>query len=1145
MLGERFASRRLALPIDWIVLLALLAMLPAMYASASTAPADFIVESRGGANFANYADSGFLDMSASVGAPGCLGNIGSRYANTTSSGNWGPSRHATWRYTPEVTGYYTVSLAWSSTYGQKATAVNIYTGANTGSTVPDRWGNLNGPQEILWSGTKDMYFKATGIWNECGKVLMHLGIAHKVGIYAGYLNPYSGGVTPIDNTANRIVAGAAKFAYSGPAKAEEPSPADDAVEVSADNPTLSWTAGSPTDTYDVYFGTGAGSMTKVVNAQPGASYCAGTLGAGVTYFWRIDSTYGGKTTTGDVWSFTTASPDPYMLTLTPNPANQGHCLGAGRWPAGPVAISAVANTNYHFVKWTTDLEGAVEPPVSTEASFDYDLRADTTLYAQFAPDEFAVAVSANPAAGGSPTIDGGASHGYDTPVTVRAAAPSEGYCFVNWTTNADGTGIVSRKPNYTFTMPANSVTLYANYARALFVEGFEGLVRGVSRGLGTLDMNYTFGDNQAANGDMNSGNPWWGTKPYNGSVGCDPGFVGATARTGQNALWSGYAGDGRNYLNIAYRLNGGAGLSTSPIYIDWWFYDPWGTGWNLALGSYCDDPLSLAYTSAIPTDTDYPARAADNNFEESEFLQKISLGMASDWCAIVGTPGGETFPGYMNFDHTRYQARIKNGLVVEGSPASYANGWYNVDVTRSVGWHHGRIVVGAAADAVSPVKFYLDNMAAPVLAGAMQSGLNLLELATMWKPGNTPSVVNWPDGAMYDDITIGRAPMDPPATPGAAAASDVTTNAITWNWTQSGTADGFRVYDVAALGAHMADTTALSLRETGLAANTPYSRWVVSYHAPVFESTRRALTPTYTLAPPPDSDWNAATTATGAGVYNLTNWPGLTNPQGFGTGNKVSSFKYKWSTSASGVIADDDPDWSSGTLMATPSSDGVHYLYLRSYNAAGVGGDTARFGPFTFHFGIPVAKISDLWPLANGPAYQLINKAVTGVVGGAFWIEECDRSAALKVIYDGIVTAGHVVDVIGALDSSSGQRVLVAGAVADRGALAPANAIRPLVVTERSAGGRAVNANTPSVAGGSGLYNVGMLVRIAGRVGGAGVGFFYLDDGSGLTDGENAGIKVLCGVITPPASGTKTVTGMIGVEDSKPILTVRGAGDIQ
>jgi|GEM_PF-6389038 len=232
--------------------------------------------------------------------------------------------------------------------------------------------------------------------------------------------------------------------------------------------------------------------------------------------------------------------------------------------------------------------------------------------------------------------------------------------------------------------------------------------------------------------------------------------------------------------------------------------------------------------------------------------------------------------------------------------------------------------------------------------------------------------------------------------------------------------------------------------------------------------------------------------------------------------------------------------WNStaGGAFANPSSPVTTFS-----GATGAGTITATF----VSGATAVDKISDLWPLTNGPSYKLTDKVVTGVVGNAFWIEETNRSAAIKVVYAGAMPVqGNKVDVSGVLDSSSGQRVLNATSWTDKGA---GTAIAPLGVIERAAGGKGVNANTPAISGGTGLYNVGMLVRIAGSAGNSSVSdpnnkYFYLDDGSGLVDGAIPGIKVLCGTNAPKTSGNVTVTGLVGVVGGKPVIIIRGAGDI-
>ena len=98
--------------------------------------------------------------------------------------------------------------------------------------------------------------------------------------------------------------------------------------------------------------------------------------------------------------------------------------------------------------------------------------------------------------------------------------------------------------------------------------------------------------------------------------------------------------------------------------------------------------------------------------------------------------------------------------------------------------------------------------------------------------------------------------------------------------------------------------------------------------------------------------------------------------------------------------------------------------------------------------------------------------------------------------------------------------------------------------------GKGINADTPGVATGVGLYNVAMLVRIAGAAGQSNVSdpankYFYVDDGSGLVDGTTPGIKVLCGSVTPPSSGNVTVTGLVGLAGGKPVIIIRDSNDIR
>ena len=323
--------------------------------------------------------------------------------------------------------------------------------------------------------------------------------------------------------------------------------------------------------------------------------------------------------------FVTSTQRRLNVVAVPSDAVQTLTGGGMYQPGTGVPVSVTPKALWSFSKWTTDQAG--NNVVSTNASFTYTMpTAPTTLYAQIEVAKFDVTLIANPLAGGSPTVEGGISQTYNTPVTIHANAPSDGYCFVNWSSNADGTGIVSRATDYTFTMPGAPRTIYANYAKALFVEGFEGFVTGNLQGKGTLDMNYTIGDNKADPG--NNWNPWWGTNPYNGSAGLDPAYTGVTAHSGGAACWSGLAGNGSKLCQPCLQgqpwqqLPGERHLP-GLVVLRWMWAD---LGLALQARNYCDDPLSLVYPGAIKGDADYPSNAATHNFDETEFIAEDLAG---------------------------------------------------------------------------------------------------------------------------------------------------------------------------------------------------------------------------------------------------------------------------------------------------------------------------------------------------------------------------------------------------------------------------------------------------------------------------------------------------------------------------------------
>ncbi|MBN1465107.1 hypothetical protein JXA02_05050, partial [candidate division KSB1 bacterium] len=122
-----------------------------------------------------------------------------------------------------------------------------------------------------------------------------------------------------------------------------------------------------------------------------------------------------------------------------------------------VAISATAQSGYHFVRW----EGAVSDPFAASTTVLMDQAK--TISATFAlATTFPLTVSVSPAAGGTTTPPAGtSSHSAGSSVQLTAN-PASGYHFVNWTGDVAGVPNVA-SPTITLLMDrARNIT--ANFA---------------------------------------------------------------------------------------------------------------------------------------------------------------------------------------------------------------------------------------------------------------------------------------------------------------------------------------------------------------------------------------------------------------------------------------------------------------------------------------------------------------------------------------------------------------------------------------------------------------------------------------------------------------------------------------------------------
>ena len=165
----------------------------------------------------------------------------------------------------------------------------------------------------------------------------------------------------------------------------------------------------------------------------------------------------------------------------------------------------------------------------------------------------------------------------------------------------------------------------------------------------------------------------------------------------------------------------------------------------------------------------------------------------------------------------------------------------------------------------------------------------------------------------------------------------------------------------------------------------------------------------------------------------------------------------------------------------------------------------------------------------------LTSGVVTAVFGDSFYIESSDRSMGIRVEKaDHGMVAGTTVQVAGhIMTDDMGERYIAATDIYNAGA----TDVLAFILNNKALGGGDYNYNSETgagqrgVAGGIGLNNIGLLVKITGRVTGVGSGFFYIDDGTHTKNGSLfSGVRIECGSNAEPMEKQYvTVTGVSSI----------------
>ncbi|MDO8587424.1 MAG: VCBS repeat-containing protein [Armatimonadota bacterium] len=205
----------------------------------------------------------------------------------------------------------------------------------------------------------------------------------------------------------------------------------------------------------------------------------------------------------------------------------------------------------------------------------------------------------------------------------------------------------------------------------------------------------------------------------------------------------------------------------------------------------------------------------------------------------------------------------------------------------------------------------------------------------------------------------------------------------------------------------------------------------------------------------------------------------------------------------------------------------------------------------------------------GGGSITVPRGVVTAAYTGYFYVEQTDRSSGMRVQKTNHgVTIGQMVDVVGNMYANSdGERYLLASTITANGS----GSVNELMVSSRTVGGGdlgspSTGAGQYGVEGGSGLNNIGLLIRVSGKCSlnlsstgdYYGARYMFIDDGGGVqssyrhTDGSYRladGVKVDVNDTSVAEGYFLSVRGISsmelvnGLRQSK-VLTRPGMGDV-
>ena len=185
---------------------------------------------------------------------------------------------------------------------------------------------------------------------------------------------------------------------------------------------------------------------------------------------------------------------------------------------------------------------------------------------------------------------------------------------------------------------------------------------------------------------------------------------------------------------------------------------------------------------------------------------------------------------------------------------------------------------------------------------------------------------------------------------------------------------------------------------------------------------------------------------------------------------------------------------------------------------------------------VEIANLREAKTQADGTVVHASGKKATtdpSDFATYFYIEEPNRNSGIRVVplgVTGTLVRGVTIDVTGTMATTpAGERYIDQATVIASGTPAP---LGPVGMVNKTVGGSTVGtppAGQYGVPGGTGTNNVGLLVRVWGKVLSSGSDYLIIDDGSGVS------LRVdTTGAPSVPTTGYVLVTGISSLNGTSP-----------